>query len=125
MIYGLLADAVVLLHFGFVLFVAAGALAVYRWPRLAWLHLPAAAWGIAVAFAGWVCPLTPLENLLRRLGGQAGYEGSFIEHYIVPLLYPAMLTRRMQIILGAVALTVNAVVYAPLLIRWLRQGRSR
>src|SRR5690242_3476750 len=110
-LFRLLADAVVVFHAGFVLFVALGGLLVIRWPRMAWLHLPAAAWGIAVEFADWVCPLTPVENVLRERAGMAAYHGDFIEQHVMPLLYPSRLTRGTQLLLGGVALTLNAVVY--------------
>jgi hypothetical protein len=86
--YRTLADLTVLLHFGFVLFVVVGGLLVLRWPRLRWMHLPAAVWGVLIEFFGWICPLTPLENHLRDLRGQSGYAGGFIDHYIVSVLYP-------------------------------------
>lgn len=110
--YGFLADAVVLVHFGFVLFVVLGGFLVLRWRWLAWLHLPAAAWGALIEFAGWICPLTPLELWLRRTGGEAGYSGGFIEHYLLPVLYPAALTREVQIALGLGVLAVNLIAYA-------------
>lgn len=115
--YRLLADVVLVFHLGFVLFVVLGGVAVLRWPRLAWLHLPAAAWGVLIEFAGWICPLTPLEKGLRRLGGEAGYEGGFVEHYVVALLYPQGLTRGIQLGLGLTVLVVNAAVYWRLLSR--------
>ncbi len=105
------ADAVVLLHVAFVAFVVLGGVLVLRWRRLAWLHLPAAAWGAAVEFGGWICPLTPLEVFLRRQGGATGYRGDFIEHYLLPLLYPARLDRVLQVILGCAVLAVNVLVY--------------
>jgi hypothetical protein len=110
--YGLAADAVVAVHFLFVLFVGAGGLLLIRWPRLAWLHLPCAIWGAAISFGGWICPLTPLEVRFRVLAGQGGYAGGFIEHYLVPILYPAALTREMQFGIGAGVLVINAVAYA-------------
>jgi hypothetical protein len=109
--YLLVADLLVLLHLGFVAFVVLGALLVLRWPRLVWLHVPCAAWGALIEFAGWVCPLTPLEVRFRQMGGAAGYSGDFIEHYVLPVLYPAQLTRSMQWGLGALVLAVNAIVY--------------
>jgi len=118
-IYRLLADAVVGIHFAFVVFVIAGGLLVLRWPRVAMLHLPCAAWGVVVELAGLVCPLTPLEHALRLRGGQAGYEGGFVEHYILPVLYPAGLTRRLQLTLGVVTLVVNVLFY------WLAWRRNR
>lgn len=105
------ADVVVLVHVGFVVFVVLGGLLVARWPRLAWVHVPAAAWGVFIEFSGWICPLTPLENYLRQRGASPAYEGEFIEHYILPLLYPATLTTRVQIWLGSLALVVNLAVY--------------
>lgn len=115
--YRLLADLVLLLHAGFVIFVVFGGFAVLRWPRLAWIHLPAAAWGGLIELAGWICPLTPLENDLRRLAGETGYAGGFIEHYVVPVLYPPGLTRGMQIGLGVVVLALNAAIYGWILAR--------
>jgi hypothetical protein len=116
--YRFLADAVLLLHAAFVVFVAAGGLLVLRWPRLAWAHLPALAWGAWITLSGRICPLTPLENMLRQAGGQTGYPGGFIEHYIHALIYPAGLTRPTQVLLGGLALAVNVAVYA---ICWRRR----
>ena len=107
-----LSDAVVVAHFAFVLFVAMGGFLVLRWRWVAWLHLPAALWGATIEFGGWLCPLTPLENWLRERGGAAGYEGGFVEHYLLPVLYPAGLTRDAQIALGALVVAVNVAVYA-------------
>ncbi len=107
-----LADATVLLHIVFVAFVVGGGLFAVRWPRVAWLHLPAAAWGACVEFAGWTCPLTPLENWLREQGGGATYTSGFIEHYVLPVLYPASLTRPLQWLLGGLVVLINAGVYA-------------
>jgi Protein of Unknown function (DUF2784) len=120
-LYSLLADAVVVLHFGFVVFVVAGGLLGLRWPRALWLHLPAAVWGALIEFAGWICPLTPLENSLRRRGGEAGYPGGFIENYLTPVLYPAGLTARSQVVLGLLVVIVNAVVYAVVIRRRRRR----
>lgn len=117
-----LADFVVVLHIAFVAFVVLGGLLVLRHPRLAWLHLPAAAWGVMIEFAGWVCPLTPLENAFRERGGEAGYSGGFIEHYLMPVLYPADLTRGIQLVLGSVVLALNLAVYGLLLAR--RRGAT-
>ncbi len=111
MLYRLLADMVVLCHLGFVLFATLGALLLFRWPRLVWVHLPAAAWAAAIEFFGWICPLTPLEIRLRSLGGEAGYTGGFVEHYLWPLLYPAPLTRGMQMGLGALVVALNLLIY--------------
>lgn len=119
----LAADAVLVVHALFVAFVVLGGLAVLRWPRLAWLHLPCAAWGALIEFAGWVCPLTPLENRLRRLGGEAGYEGGFVETYLLAALYPEGLSRPVQVALGVLVLAVNAAVYGILLARRRRRRR--
>ena len=119
--FRLLADGVVILHLTFVLFVLFGGLLTLWWPRISWLHLPAAAWGAAVEFGGWVCPLTPLEQWLRLEAGQSAYPSDFIEHYVLPVLYPAMLTREKQIVLGALVLVVNVAVYGWLL-RMTRHG---
>jgi hypothetical protein len=115
--YGVLADLVLVVHLGFVLFVALGGLLVFRWPRLAWIHLPAAAWGALIEFTGGLCPLTPLENHLRRLAGEAGYAGGFVEHYVTAVLYPGGLTRGAQVVLGTLVLLVNAVIYRRILRR--------
>ncbi len=111
MSYRLAADAVLLLHLAFVLAVAIGGLAVVWRPRLAWLHLPIVAWAAWIEFSGRICPLTPLENHFRRLAGESGYEGGFLEHYIVPVLYPGALTRGIQIGLGALVLSITIGFY--------------
>jgi hypothetical protein len=115
------ADLVVLVHLGFILFVILGGWLVLLWPKIAWIHIPAAIWGAFIEFAGWICPLTPLENWLRRAGGSAGYTGGFIEHYIVPIVYPTELSRETQILLGAVVMVVNCVAYG---VWWIRGRRS-
>ena len=119
-VYGLLADAVVAAHFLFVVFVPLGGLLVLRWPRAAWVHLPAAVWGAAIEIRGWICPLTPLENRLRRLAGDAGYEGGFIETYLMSALYPEGLTREIQLVLAAGVFAVNFVVYG--IVLWRRRA---
>ena len=116
------ADLVLLLHFGFVLFVVLGGLLALRWPRLAWVHVPVALYGATIEFLGFICPLTPLEVWLRRRGGEAGYEGGFIEHYITAALYPTGLTRELQLALGVGVLAINALVYLALLRRRRRAG---
>lgn len=108
----LAADLILLSHFAFIVFVATGGLLALRWPRLAWLHLPCLLWGVLVEATGWICPLTPLENRLREVAGQSGYGGGFIEHYLVPLVYPPGLTRTAQIAIGAGLLLANTVIYA-------------
>ena len=109
--FGLLADITVVLHLGFVLFVVAGGLLVLRRRRLAWVHLPCALWGALIELAGWICPLTPLELWLRARAGETGYGGGFVEHYVIPLLYPGALTRGVQVALGIAVIAVNAAVY--------------
>ncbi|HJP60563.1 MAG TPA: DUF2784 domain-containing protein [Gemmatimonadaceae bacterium] len=111
MIYRALADLVLVLHLGFVVFVVLGGLLVFRWPWIALLHVPAAIWGVLIEYMGWICPLTPLENSFRMRGGEAGYSGGFIQHYIQPVLYPAGLTRSMQLVLGSLALFLNLAAY--------------
>jgi Protein of Unknown function (DUF2784) len=118
--FQLLADLTVLLHGAFIVFVVFGAWLAWRWRWVAWVHVPCAAWGAMVELAGWVCPLTPLENAFRARAGEAGYRGGFIEHYVVPAIYPAGLTRAQQIVLGAVVIAINAVAYGLL----IRRGAS-
>ena len=117
MAFRILADATVVLHVAFVVFVLLGGLLALRRPLVAWVHLPAVAWGAWVEFAGSVCPLTPLENWLREQGGGAAYSAGFIEHYLLPILYPASLSRELQWGLGSVVLLVNAVLYIVVLRR--------
>jgi cytochrome b subunit of formate dehydrogenase len=109
--FGVLADGLLLLHALFVLFVVAGGALALRWPRVVWVHLPAAAWGAMIEFVGFTCPLTPLEQAWRRAAGGRTYEGGFIEHYVTAALYPSGLTRRVQIALGLVVLGVNGWIY--------------
>jgi hypothetical protein len=111
MLYRALADATLLIHLGFVLFVALGGLLALRWIWIAWFHLPAAAWGALIEFTGRVCPLTPLEQRLRILGGEEGYEGGFIDHYVTGWIYPDGLTRDMQIAIGIAVIAINVMVY--------------
>ncbi len=106
-----LADLVVLLHAAFVLFVVFGGLLVLRWRGLTWIHLPAVAWAAFVEFSGWLCPLTPLEHWFRLQAGGRPYPSGFIEHYLLPLLYPARLTRTMQVVLGLLVLALNLGIY--------------
>ncbi|HEV2844056.1 MAG TPA: DUF2784 domain-containing protein [Thermoanaerobaculia bacterium] len=112
MLYRVLADLVVVLHFGFVLFVVFGGLLALRWPRAAWFHLPAAVWGAGIEFIQGICPLTPLENHLRRLGGEEGYSGGFVERYILPVMYPEGLTREVQLAIGIFVVALNVAIYA-------------
>ncbi|MES2538852.1 MAG: DUF2784 domain-containing protein [Pseudomonadota bacterium] len=120
MLYLLLADVVLMLHLGFVLFAVLGGLMVLRYRSVVWLHLPALCWAIIVQWRDWICPLTPLENTLRQWGGEAGYAGGFVEHVVSTILYPENLTLELRYVLGGVLLMVNAGVYAyvGLRIRW-------
>lgn len=118
--YGLAAEAVLTLHAAFIAFVLGGGLLVLRWRWIAWLHLPAVAWGALIEIGGWMCPLTPLEQRLRLAAGEAGYTGGFIEHYLAPLIYPPGLTRPAQFAMAAVVLAVNVGVYAVVVRRGMR-----
>ena len=120
MIHRVAADAVLLLHLGFILFVLLGGLLALRWRWAPMLHLPAAAWGVYVELSGGLCPLTPLENRLRSAAGEAGYTGGFIEHYLLALIYPAGLTHEIQYVLAAIVVGVNGLAYA-----WVWRRRRR
>src|SRR3982751_1474559 len=111
LLYRFAADLLVVVHGALVLFVLFGALAVAWRPRVAWLHLPAVVWAALVEMNAWICPLTPWEQQLRRVAGQSGYEGGFVEHYVLPALYPAALTPRIQLVLGGVVILVNVSLY--------------
>lgn len=124
MLFRALADAVLLLHLAFVLFVVAGGLLALRWRWMPWLHLPALAWAVWIEFSGRICPLTPLENWLWRAGGKGGYQGGFVEHYVLPVLYPDGLTRELQWTLGAGLVLFNLLVYGWLLWRRRRRGAA-
>jgi hypothetical protein len=112
----LLADFIVFIHFSFILFVIFGGFLVLKWRRLIWLHLPAAMWGALIEFAGWICPLTTLENWLRLANG-GGYASGFIEHYIIPIIYPSALTREIQVALGLAIILLNLLVYSKLFLK--------
>lgn len=105
------ANLVAVVHFAFIVFVIAGGLLVLRWPRVAWLHVPAAVWGVLIEVRGWYCPLTSLENALLRRAGAAGYSEGFIAHYVFALIYPQGLTRGVEIFLGILVFIVNLIVY--------------
>jgi hypothetical protein len=124
MIYLILADLVVLVHFAFILFVTLGGSLVFKWRWITSLHIPSAFWGALIEFEGWVCPLTPLENRLRDVGGGLGYGQDFIEHYLMPIIYPPALSRRVQLTLGAGVVLINGLIYAWLLLRCLRRQRE-
>jgi len=120
LVYSYLADFIVLLHVFFVLFVMLGGGLVLWKPYMAWYHIPAVLWGASIEFLGWICPLTPLENMLRARSGAAGYETGFVEHYILPVLYPAALSKKMQVTFGLILLGVNLVIY---MILWQRMRK--
>lgn len=118
MLYRLAADGVVVVHGLFIVFAVLGGLLALRWYWIIWLHLPAAMWGVVVEFTGWYCPLTPLENHFRRAAGEAGYGTSFVEHYLLPLIYPGGLTREIQLILGGFVLLINLGIYGVIAYHW-------
>lgn len=122
-LYRGLADLLVLVHLSYVAFVVLGAGLVFRWPWLAWVHLPAVSWAAVVELAGWICPLTPLEVAWRVRAGEAGYAGGFVETYLLPALYPPELTREVQVGLGLLVLGLNAGLYGLILRRRGRAGR--
>jgi len=123
MLFRILADCLVVLHGCFVVFVVLGGLLALKWPRAAWIHVPACIWGALIEFQGWICPLTPLENRLRVLAGQAGYDGGFVQHYILPVLYPAGLTQETATLLGLFVVVVNVAVYACVVVKVRRRRR--
>jgi len=125
MAYRLLADFIVTLHLSFVLFTALGGLLALRWRWFPWLHLPAVAWGAFVEVTGRICPLTPLENRLRRAAGGARYEGDFVEHYLLPIVYPPGLTQEIQLTLGALLVVINGAIYTTVWHRWTKVGGAR
>ena len=123
-VWRILADAIVLAHVAFVVFGVLGGFLTWRWRLAALVHLPVLAWGLWIELSGNICPLTPLENHLRALAGEAGYSGGFVEHYVVPVLYPPGLTRHTQWVLAGVLLLFNVVAYAGLLVRKGRSGET-
>jgi hypothetical protein len=118
--YRLLANAVVSFHALFIGFIVFGGFLTWRWRWVAVLHIPSAIWGVLIEYRGWICPLTPLENTLRAKAGQSGYSGGFIEHYVVPAMYPSGLTPRVQAVLGTVVLVINLFAYGVLVRRQMR-----
>jgi hypothetical protein len=124
MAYRWLADLTVIVHLAFVVFVVVGGLLVLRRRGWVWIHLPAAIWGASIEWAGWVCPLTPLENWLRLRAGGSGYRGGFVEHYLLPVLYPSELARGTQIVLGGLVVVINVAFYSVVWKRYRRLERS-
>lgn len=125
MLYRLAADLLVLIHFSFVIFVVLGGLLVFRWPKVAWAHLPAAAWGAWIEFAGAVCPLTPWEKSLRAKAGGDIYDGGFIDNYIIPLIYPPGLSEDVATLLGFFVLGINFLIYSMVVYRWVQRRDVR
>jgi hypothetical protein len=123
-LYRLLADAIVVCHFAFIVFVFGGGFLALRRPKVAWLHVPAAVWGALIEFEGWICPLTPLENRFRELAGEAAYRGDFVARYLLPVIYPEHLTPVFQRVLGAAVIAINAVAYALVVARSRRTDRQ-
>ena len=121
MLYRVAADLMLVLHFGFIVFVVVGAVGVIRWPKLAWLHVPAAAWGAWIEISGGICPLTTLENRFRLSAGGEGYATSFVEYYLLPVIYPGGLTRTVQLVLAAAVIIINVSLYTYV----LRRARKR
>jgi hypothetical protein len=125
MLARILADIVVVFHFAFVLFVVLGGILALWRRKIIWVHIPLALWGALVEFTGWICPLTPLERWLRLQGGGTAYRGEFIEHYILPILYPSGLTREIQLILGAFVVVMNLLIYGYVFLRPKRERKTK
>ena len=121
MVDRLIADAIVVAHLAFIVFVLLGGLLVVRRRNVAWVHVPAVVWAAYAEFTSTICPLTPLENLYRARAGQGGYEGGFVEHYLIPTIYPSALTPRVQLLLGAIVVAVNVTFYV---IAWRRHRHA-
>lgn len=124
MVFRFLADAVVIFHLAFVAFALFGGLLVMKWKRAAWIHAPSAAWAVIIEFTGMICPLTPLENYFRNKGGLSGYDTGFVEHYIMPILYPESLDSSVQMVLGALVILINAVIYAYVFLKKTHQQQN-
>ena len=116
-LYAVLAQAVLVVHAAFIVFVAGGGFLVLRWPRLAWIHLPCLVWGVAIVIGGWICPLTPLELALRERAGLPLYSGGFLDQYLMPWVYPAALGEGAKIVLGLLTAAANFAIYLRLVTR--------
>lgn len=125
MLYKLAADLLVLIHFGFIIFVVLGGLLVLRWAKAAWIHLPAATWGAWIEFTHGICPLTPLEQSLRQQAGTPSYDGSFIDRYLIPLIYPPGFSPETANLLGFFVLAVNFLIYSFVIVRGLRSRQRK
>ena len=123
--YAPLADALVVIHLAFIVFVVVGGALVLRWPKAAFIHLPAAVWGAVIEFTGWICPLTPLENAFRNLSGAGAYSGDFIQRYLIPVIYPSNLTAETQCVLGSLVVIVNILFYGIAIGLRIRKRRFR
>ena len=123
MLLKIAADVIVLVHLMFIIFVVTGGLFVLKWPKTVWLHIPAAIWGAMIEFAGWMCPLTPVENTLRAAGGKAVYQSGFINHYVIPVIYPAGLTREIQFVMGCIVIVLNVLIYGVLIVK--KSGKNK
>ena len=123
MLYRFLVDATALFHFAFVLFVALGGLLVLRWRKVAWIHLPAAIWGALIEITNWDCPLTQYENIFRMRAGMRGYDEGFVAHYLFGLIYPAGLTRGVQLAIAIFVVAINTAVYAKVFPIRIRRNR--
>ncbi len=124
MLFRIAADLLVVIHFGFICFVVIGGFLVLKWRWVLFLHVPAAVWGALIEFQGWLCPITPLEQQLRHISGQSGYTGGFIEHYILPIIYPSNLTHEVQIILGTFVVVINIAVYGWIISKYIRNRKK-
>ncbi len=122
MIERVAADLILLVHFSFILFVVLGGFLVFKWGNVGYFHIPCALWSVLITFGGWICPLTPLENHFRRLAGEAGYAGGFVDHYVTPLIYPSGLTHGVQGFTGALLLVLNLCIYWR---AWVNRKRRR
>ena len=111
MFFALAADLLIIVHLGFIGFVILGGFMLLKWRWLIFVHLPAVLWGVLLEFQGWICPLTPLEQALRRMSGQQSYTGGFIQHYILPVIYPPALDLDIQLILGVLLILINVIIY--------------
>ncbi|MBE9481209.1 MAG: DUF2784 domain-containing protein [Bacteroidetes bacterium] len=124
MLFRIAADLLVVIHFGFICFVVIGGFLVLKWRWVLFIHVPAAVWGALIEFQGWLCPITPLEQQLRQISGQSGYTGGFIEHYILPIVYPSYLTHEVQIILGTFVVVINIAVYGWIISKHIRNRKK-
>lgn len=118
MLYQILADAVLLLHLAFIIYVVSGGFLALKWPKTLYAHVPTVLWGVYIEFSGKVCPLTPLENWLRRKAGEGVYQGDFVQHYLLPLIYPPGLTQQHQLVLGTIVIVINTIAYTWLIIKY-------